>query len=279
MGCLHARITLCRLGEPGWKQSCVDDSAAVVPNLAFTVLGAQGVGRNHSCTLCIMTGLCRTLLLPQCSVGQFLVPLYLTAGAAHIPHTAPRQIASQNQAYASSGLGETTCPVCRAWWGPFCPQCTAHASQRRFNFKADKAWSVELQKFRFCFRICSLIGGFSVSSKSRMYFSLPAQNEEGQSVVGRLEAFVWEWQQHFPGSVTDKEGQVLEIGGFGFPLHSSEMYLLILQVQCCYWGLGWRWSPYQDGFSSKISLSFIFTNSKFVISFLFLNSGSKMFSL
>lgn len=35
--------------------------------------------------------------------------------------TAPRLILSQNQAYASSGLGETTCSVCRAWLRPFLP--------------------------------------------------------------------------------------------------------------------------------------------------------------
>lgn len=87
MGCLHARITLCRLGEPGWKQSCVDDSAAVVLNLVFTVLGVEGVGRNHSRTLCIITGLSRDLLLPQCSVGQFLAPLLLTAAAADVLHS------------------------------------------------------------------------------------------------------------------------------------------------------------------------------------------------
>lgn len=153
---LHAWITLCRLREPSWKQSCVDDSAAVVLNLAFTVLRVKGVGRDHSRTLCIISGLCRDLLLPQRSVGQFLAPLLLTAGAAHILHSLE----------ASSGLGETTCPVRRAWWGPFCLQCAAQASQRRFNFKADKAWFAVLQKFRFCIAICSLTGSFSVSSKS-----------------------------------------------------------------------------------------------------------------
>lgn len=103
-------------GKSDWKQSCVGDSTTVVLNLFFTVLGVKGMGRNHGHTLYIIIGLYRDLLLPWCSVGQFLAPLLFTATAGAVfCSRPPLQIPSQNQVCTSSGLGETTCPAGRAW--------------------------------------------------------------------------------------------------------------------------------------------------------------------
>lgn len=64
---------MCEVLDTGWENqsgnSRVGESATVVLNLAFTVLGVKGVRRNQSHTLCIIIGLCRDLLLPWCSGG------------------------------------------------------------------------------------------------------------------------------------------------------------------------------------------------------------------
>lgn len=86
---------MCEVLDTGWGNQSgnnrVGDSTTVVLNLAFAVLGAKGVGRNHSHTLCSITGLCKDLLLPWCSGGQFLALMLLTATAGaeftHIFHS------------------------------------------------------------------------------------------------------------------------------------------------------------------------------------------------